>query len=260
MVDRSGSGLIARVRTGGLLAPVAILAVIALVLTGCGGSTDSLASKPAAEILAASRTAAREASAVHVKSQYYATAILRSKAKGKPKTKLVPAGTIELQLTSDGGRARLVLLGIENEAVRVGDTVYVKRGPVFYRNLARRTGVHLPAGTWLKAPAHGGQLAESAALTEPGGELTLLLASPTLSLTKGPITTIKGQKAIELKTKGKLYTGTIYIAATSTPYPLEIVKHGRETGQTTFTGWNQPVTLSAPASAVELSQLEHKAH
>ena len=86
------------------------------------------------------------------------------------------------------------------------------------------------------------------------------MQNPTLSLTKGPITTINGQKAIELKTKGKLYTGAIYIAATGTPYPIEIVKHGRETGQTTFTGWNQPVTLSAPAGAVELSQLEHKAH
>ncbi len=255
MVDMNGP--IARVRTGGLLA-VAVVAVIAVVPTGCGGSTESLASKPAAEILAASQTAARKASAVHVKSQFFATAIMRSKAKGKTKTKLVPTSTIELQLTGNGGRARLVLLGSESEAIRVANTLYVKGGPAFYKNLERRTGVHVARGTWLNAPANGSQLRESAALTESDGELALLLAAPTLSLTKGPITTIKGQKAIELKTKGKLYTGSIYIAASGTPYPIEIVKHGRETGTTTFTGWDDPVTLSAPAGAVELSKLEHK--
>ena len=260
MVDMTGSGLIARVRTGGLLAVVAILAVIALVLGGCGGSTDSLASKSATEILAASRTAAREASAVHVKSQYYTTAILRSKAQGKPKTKLLPESTIVLQLTGNSGRGLLVFLDSESEAIRVGNTLYVRGGPAFYRNLARRIGIHLAQGTWLKAPANGTQLHELAALTEPGGQLTLLLQNPTLSLTKGPLTTINGQKAIELKTKGKLYTGAIYIAASGTPYPLEIDQHGRETSHTTFKGWNQPVTLTAPAGAVDLSQLEHKAH
>ncbi len=259
MVDMSGSGRIARACTGAPFGPVAVLAVIAVVLGGCGSSED-IASKSPAAILAASRTAAQKASAVHVKSQFYITTTTRSKAKGKPKTKLVPASTIELQLTSNGGRARLVSLGGESEAIRVGSTLYVKGGPALYRNLARRTGVHVAPGTWLKAPANGGRLAESAALTEPGGELTLLLASPTLSLTKGATTTIKGQKAIELKTRGKLYTGAIYIAATGTPHPIEIVQHGRETSQTTFTGWNDPVTLTAPAGAVELSKLEHKAH
>ncbi len=261
MVDMSGGGPIARVRTGGLLAAVvAILAVIAVVLAGCGGSTESLASKPAAEILAASQIAAREASAVHVKSQYYAIAIsVKSKAKGKPETKLVPVSTIELQLTGgDGGRARLVRLRSESETIRVGNTLYVKGSPALYRSLARRTGAHVARGRWLKAPVNGTELREFAFFTESGGELALLLRNPTLSLTKGKITTIKGQKAIELKMKGKLYTGAIYIAATGKPYPIEIVKHGQETGQTTFTGWNQPVTLNPPANAVELSPLKHK--
>ncbi len=261
MVEMSGP--IVRVRTGGLLAVVAILVVIAVVLGGCGGSTDSLASKSATEILAASRTAAREASAVHVKSQiFYTTAIKRSKAKGKPKieTKLVPISMDELQLTSGGGHARVVFFGSEIEAIRVGKTLYVKGGPRFYRSLARRAGVHLAPGTWLKAPANGSQLIDFAALTEAGGELTLLLRDPTLSLTKGHTITIDGQEAIELKERGKLYTGAIYIATTGKPYPIEILKRGEETGHTTFTAWNQPVTLSAPSDAVELSQLEHKAH
>ncbi len=255
MVDMNGP--IVRARTHSLLAAAAIVAVIALVLTGCGGSTESLASKPAAEILAASRTAARKASAVHVKSQYYTTAIIRSNAKGKPKTKLVPTSTIELQLTHEGARARVELLGRSSEVIRIGNTLYAKASPAFYRHLAQRTGTPVPPGTWLTVPANGTQLPEFAALTQPGGELTLLLRNPTISLTKGHTTTINGQKAIELKTKGKLYTGTIYIAATGTPYPIEVVKHGRETGQTTFTGWNQPVPLTPPTNATELGKLEH---
>ncbi len=84
--------------------------------------------------------------------------------------------------------------------------------------------------------------------------LSLLLrgAGP---LTKGATTTIGGQQAIELKETGTPYTGSIYIATAGKPYPILIVKHGQETGQTTFSGWNQPITLSAPANAIELSKL-----
>ena len=52
----------------------------------------------------------------------------------------------------------------------------------------------------------------------------------------------------------KLSTPTIYIAAAGIPYPLKIVKRGREHGEVTFTGWDHPVTLSAPADAIPLKR------
>lgn len=236
----------------------ALLALPAAIpLSGCG-SSESLDTKSAAAILAASRAAAQKASTVHVHSQFYATAILRGKKRtDKPKTKLVPTSTIELQLAGErGGRARVAYLGRESEAIRIGNTLYVKSGPQFYERLEQRTHAHVPPGTWVKTTANGSETSQFAAFTEPGGELTLLLAKPIVSLTKGPTTTVKGQKAIELRTKGKLYTGAIYIAASGTPYPIEIVRHGQEPGTITFTRWSDPVTVAAPADALQLSSLE----
>jgi len=57
---------------------------------------------------------------------------------------------------------------------------------------------------------------------------------------------------IALEQTAKLYSGALFIATTGKPYPVELVKHGKETGQTTSSGWNQPVSLSAPANAVAI--------
>jgi hypothetical protein len=227
-------------------AGITLLVVIALA--GCGSSSEGLAAKSAAQILAASRSAARNASAVHVTSEAFGTAIvIKTRAK---RTRRI--SKLDLQLDREGVWARLVALGSTLEAIRIGDIIYVKGGPLLYRNLQRRTGVHVAPGTWLKAPANGPQLSGFAAFAEPSREIMGLLGDPTLSLTKGHTTTIKGQKAIELRTEGKLYSGAIYIAASGPPDPILIVKHGRETARTTFTGWNQPTQLTAPAGAVEL--------
>lgn len=242
------------VSPGSLRLPAAALLVccVALVLQACGSSRQSVASKPAAAILVASRAAASQANGVRVQSQVFEDAP-DPKAGAKTKARLV--SSLELQLGGAGGSARLALLGSETQAVRVGSTLYVKGGPGFDRRLQRLTGRHLAPGTWVKAAATDVRLAESAALTEPSGELSLLLADPALSLTKGATTTVDGRRAIELKTKGKLYVGAIYIAATGIPYPLLIVKQGQENARTTFTGWNQPVRLTAPTGAVELGGL-----
>lgn len=224
-----------------LPAAVVALACTAPFVAGCSSSSNLLASRSPGAILAAARRAAESASAVRVQSASY-----------DGKSAKTPTLTLKLQLTSAGGRAVLSLLGRKSEAIRVGNTVYVKGGPAFYRRLARVTGQHLAPGTWVKAPANGSQLAESSALTERTRELGLLLRNPTISLTKGRSTVLDGKDAIELKEKGKLYTGAIYITATGTAYPLLIVTEGQESGRTTFAGWNQPTQLTPPAGAIQL--------
>lgn len=220
-----------------------VLTLLTMPASGCGGSEEDITTKSAGAILAASRAVADEASAVRVHSNI---------SQGR-----LPF-TIELHLAGrEGGHARLVIANSTSEATRIGQTVYVKPSPAEYRRLAR-TGLHVPAGTWIQTQAGGSKLGAFGALTEPTTELAVLLADPSVSLTKGAVTTIHGTKAIELKTKGKLYTGAVYIAASGKPYPLEIVKHGRETGTVTFTGWNDPATITLPTNTVELSQLEHK--
>jgi len=229
-------------------ASLALMLGAVAVLAACG-SSEGVSSKSAAAILAASRTAARNASAVRATSQIFAP-------RADPKTKSKPraVATLELQLSGGDGRANVAFLGSQTEAVRIGQTLYVKGSPQFYRRLNERNGTHVANGTWLKAPAGSTELTNLAALTQPSGELTLLLRNPTLALRKGAQTTVDGQKAIELKTKGKLYTGAIYVAASGTPYPLQIVKHGRENALITFAGWNKPSQIEAPSGAVALTE------
>ncbi len=227
----------ARVGVGIPLA-LPLTAALAIVLAGCGSSGESLTSKSATEILAASRAAALHASSVRIAS---------SVSQGKL------SRTSNLELAGNGIRARISFLGVTHEVIRIGNTTYAKGNPAFYKLLAKRTGMHVPQGTWVTAPAGKGIPVKTAL----SSELTFLLISPG-PLTKGPTTTIDGQKVIELKEKAKRFTGSIYIAATGKPYPIEIVKHGQETGQTTFTAWNQPITLTAPTGAIELSKLKRK--
>jgi len=53
------------------------------------------------------------------------------------------------------------------------------------------------------------------------------------------------------QTKG----GTLYIATTGKPYPVQITKAGGGGGAVSFQGWNQPVTIVAPANALDINQL-----
>ena len=49
--------------------------------------------------------------------------------------------------------------------------------------------------------------------------------------------------------------GTLYVAATGTPYPVEIVNTGAHAGVVRFDQWNRAITLHAPANPVRLGQL-----
>jgi hypothetical protein len=222
----------ARGRAGVSLAlPLALAAALA----GCGGSSgNGVASKSASDILAASKAAAQSATSVHV---------VGKNSQGALSLKL------NLDMASNGGRGQVSLLGLNFELIRVGNTLYAKGNPAFYKRLG--VAAHVPQGTWLKASANGGKLAQLAAFTDLSGELGRLLSS-TGPITKGASATVNGQQAIELKESAKLFSGSLYIATTGKPYPIEIVKRGRESGQTAFSHWNEPVSLSAPANAIAI--------
>ncbi|HEX3909784.1 MAG TPA: hypothetical protein VHW67_03655 [Solirubrobacteraceae bacterium] len=220
---------------------VAALAILTL-LAGCGSSDNGVASKSPKEILQASKAAAISANSVHVVG---VSKVQRS------------SFTIDAHLARDRARSRISLLGSGYEAIRIGGTVYVKGPPAFYTRLGARLGkpLHVPRGTWLKAPAGSGPLGELAALTDLPKELNRVL-STSAYLTKGVSTTIDGQKAIALKEKAKLYEGVLYVASTGKPYPLLFLKNGgRERGRTSFTGWDQDVSLSAPSPSVGVDSL-----
>jgi hypothetical protein len=220
------------------LPPLAV--VLAVLLAGCGASDNGVASKPADQILAATRTAAQSASSVHVVAG----------------SKITHGGslTLDASLAKNQAHAQISVLGMTYEVIRDGDTLYVKGNRVFAARLGAVLGVKIPANQWLTGPTKG-VLAQTGGFTDIERELPAIL-SGSGPVSKGAKIKINGQPAITLKETRKLYTGVLYVATTGQPYPIKLIKTGRETGQTTFTGWNHPVTVTAPPNAVHISQLQ----
>jgi hypothetical protein len=228
-----------------LRTPASLLAVLALAsVAGCGSSSSNgsssggLAAESATQIVTAAQTAADSAKTVHVVGS------------------IVNAGApIELDMelvNGEGGRGRLAENGLSFELVELGGYVYIKGSRAFYSHVAGAAAAQLLDGKWLKASANSGTFSSLTSLTD----LRKLLDSTLTShgtLTKGATSTVEGQQAIAIKdaTRG----GTLYVATSGTPYPLQIAKTGSSGGKIVFNRWNEPVTLKAPPGAVDLAQL-----
>jgi hypothetical protein len=222
--------------------PALVLALMLGLLGGCGSSSprgNGEASKSPTEILAAAKAAAAGAASAHVAGSIV--------DEGKPIS-------LDMELVSGkGGKGRVTLEGLSVGLIQVGKSVYINASSAFYRHVAGAAAAQLLQGKWLKAPASGGNLAPLAALTNLGKLIDTTLASHG-TLASAGTKTINGQKAVGVRDTSK--GGTLYVAATGAAYPLEIVKSGASAGKISFDRWNQPVTLSAPAGAIALDQLQ----
>jgi len=221
--------------------------VLAAAIAGCGSLGNDVASKSPAQILAAARAAAEGASSVHIESKLAQARI---------------ASTIDVDAASShGARGKISFGPIAYEMILVGDTAYFKGSTALYSQLVgSAAAARLPKGAWLKGSATTGQLGALASSVEQDKLLARLLESSG-DLAKGANTTVNGQKVVEIKEAGHvLFTASLYIATTGKPYPIEIAKRGREHGQITFSRWGEPVSLAAPANAVDISRLQRGGH
>jgi hypothetical protein len=211
-------------------------------LAGCGGSGSSgngVASKSSEQIVAATKAAADSASSVHVAGSVVSG--------GAPLT-------LDLTLAAGkGGRGQISTNGLSFQLIQVEGSAYISGSPAFYRHFAGPSAAQLLQGKWLKAPATTGELAAISSLTDLRKLVDTSLAGHG-TLVKGATTTVNGQQAIALKDTAK--GGTLYVATTGQPYPIEIEKGGAEGGKITFDRWNAPVTLAAPANAVDINKLK----
>jgi hypothetical protein len=66
--------------------------------------------------------------------------------------------------------------------------------------------------------------------------------------------TVNGQRAVALTDPSK--GGTLFVATTGRPYPLEVTKQGANGGSISFDRWDQPVALAVPADALDITQLQ----
>jgi hypothetical protein len=160
--------------------------------------------------------------------------------------------TLDLHLVNGkGGTGQVSENGLSFKVVSVNQTVYVNAPRSVWQHFAGAAAAQLINGRWLKAPASG-QFAPFASLTNLHTLFSTLLANHG-SLSKGSTTTVNGQNAIAVKdtTQG----GTLYVATNGKPYAIQVAKPGTAGGQINFDQFNQSVSLSAPANAIDLSQL-----
>jgi hypothetical protein len=216
--------------------------LLAVALAGCGGGSSSdngVASKSPKEIVAEAKAAADSASSVHVSGT-------------------ISSGGASLTLDMDlvagkGGRGRLAENGLSFELIQTDGTVYVNGSAAFDRHYGGTAGAQLLQGKWLKAPAGSGSFATLSSLTDLHKLLDTALVTHG-TLTKTGTTMVEGQKVVGVTDAAQ--GGTLYVATTGKPYPIQIAKAGAGGGKIVFDRWNEPVVLTAPSNVVDLSQLQ----
>jgi hypothetical protein len=205
-----------------------------------GSSDNGVASKSADQIVAAAHDAANGLGSVHVAGTVSAGA--------RPVT-------MDLNLANGkGGRGSMSASGLSFKIISLGQTAYFSGGQSFWQRFGGQAAAQLLQGKWLKAPATG-NFGSFAKLTDMQTLFSKLLASRG-SLTKGSTSTVNGQMVIAVNDSAN--GGTLYVATTGKPYPIRVANNGSGGGQLTFDRFNETVSLTAPAHAIDISQLKGK--
>lgn len=222
-----------RVRLFTCLAGCAVLATLA----GCGGSSSSasgIASESPQKIVNDSLAAANGLKSVH------AAGTINS---GGQRIAL------DIQLVGGvGGRGQITLGGLSFKLVGINNYAYMQAPPAVWQKAgAPASAAQQLQGKWLRTPATG-QFASITSLTSIHTLFGQLLTQHGKSLKKGATSTVAGRKVVAV-TGGQ---GTLYVAASGKPYPVELVKAGSEGGKLDFDHFNQKVDLAAPKNTVNL--------
>ncbi len=225
------------------VSPLAVVLATAL-LAGCGGHGKSAesngeVSKPAGRVLADANRAATKASSVRVSGH------------------IVSGGTpIALDLAmarGKGAKGSMSTGGLQFDLVRIGDTAYIRGSDAFYKHFAGAAVAQLLHGKWLKASTAHGRFRSLAPLTSAGA-LFAQISSGHGKLVNDGKTSYKGRQVVAIRDSSD--GSKLYVAATGKPYPVAIVggKKG-QSGAIMFGDWNEPVSLTAPKDAIDISQL-----
>lgn len=229
-----------------MVPPAFIAIAVATALAGCGGSSSSgngVESKSASAIVSSALKAAESAKTVHVTGA--------GTAEGSQLR-------IDLKIDGEKGATGTITKGnLSIRLIRVGSRAFINGGASFYERYGGAEAAKLLKGRWLETSATSGEGAALSDLTNLKSLLAGIRGGHSSSLQKGATKTIGGVQAIAITDTQK--HGTLYVATSGTPYPLEVVKRGSEGGSFSFSEWNAPVSVSKPANALNLEKLESEA-
>ena len=236
---RQPCGALAAGRRRAALATV-VVALLAVGLAACGSSTSGTASESSATIFADALRAAKSAHSVRLKGSVEDFGHLLSvNLLVEPGRAL--SGTIE----QDGHTFDVVV--VDGRTYVRGQTAVELFGSV---SVARRLGAG-GSDVWLQLDrAH--EFAKFTRLTDLSEVVSGLSG---LSLRKETGKSAAGRGAVALATNEH---GTLYVASSGSPLPLEVVRDRKENGAhetLSFEDWNAAAEISAPAGAQTLSEL-----
>jgi hypothetical protein len=210
----------------------------AVLLTACGGgdSGNGEAAKKGPQVAADAANALEQAGAAHAKGTV---------------TSNGQSGDLDLQLQGTDVSGTLTMQGEKVQIVGTGGKTYIQAPASLYaaQNIPDAIAGQL-AGKWVIVP-------ESAASDFSTFTLKGLaddLRKPTSGTIKDPVTTatVDGQKVVVVTESDG---STLNVAATGTPYPLKEESKGTEPSSVTLSDFGKKTTITAPAGALDLTQL-----
>jgi hypothetical protein len=221
-----------RVRMLTCLAGWAVL----VALAGCGGSSSGsgIASESPQKILNDSLAAANSLKSVH------AAGTVNSGSQHI---------TLDIQLVGGkGGQGQITLGGLSFKLVGLNHFAYMQAPPAVWEKAgAPASAAKQLQGKWLRTPATG-QFGSIASLTDLHTLFKQLLTQHGKKLKTGGESTVAGRKVVAVKSD----QGTLYVASTGKPYPVELDKPGSDGGKIDFDRFNEAVSLSAPTNTIDL--------
>jgi hypothetical protein len=217
------------------------LAVVPIVLAGCGGSSgpadNGEGGKSADQILKDTVAALRTAESVHLYGN-------------------IPTSTetigMDLRYNRSGNLSGTITVGgVNADVVITGGRTYL-RGRALFAKFGGDAAGSVIGDHWVTIPAGSGpgsEIVDSLGTFTDFNKLADLFASPSGgAVTKGATSTIDGTPAVALRDSDSI----LYVSTRGKAYPVELRP---DTGKDAlhFGSWDQNVSVSAPRDALDFS-------
>ena len=248
-------------RIGATLAVVALTAG-GLGLAGCGGD-----STPAGTASSAATAGTAAAADNGIASLSGSEILARANTAAKAATSVTVVGTVP-QGASDSVSIDMTIgkddadgtITVKNVAVRIrvtGGNTYINAPAALFEQMggdAGKVAGGVLGGRWFEVPSTGAVADSFKGLENIADKNTLF--SSLLSSSKNPTVkgtgTVLGQPAVILAGPNG---GTLAVATTGEPYPLQAKAKAGSTGSVDFRDWNVPVDVQVPTDVVDIGAL-----
>jgi len=243
-------------RLGATLVAIALTAG-GLGVAGCGGDSPSASSSVSSAATADNGVASLTGSEILTKSFDAATAATSVTVTGS-----VPQGsdtiTIELALGDGVATGTIGIKGVTVKILRVDGKFYLNAPKALFDQIGTGGGAvgTLLANKWFTVPTTGAAASSFKGFDNIANMDALfngLLKNGTTNPKVEGTGEVNGQPAVLLSGS---HNGTLAVATTGEPYPLQVKQTAAgQDGVVNFSKWNEPVTATAPADALDFGAL-----